>query len=359
MPRRNTRRSGIPREPSLRLGTDCTGIDAPLAALCLLGVHVEYVFSSEVDEDVPDARIQTAKIQYTDLMKRDNATAPKVDLYVAGFPCQTYSGLSGNCLGLEDPRGQVMWGVIDYIKQRKPNMFLLENVRTFLSHQEGAAWALLQKEIAECLTPSGKPLYTMRYKVMSPSDIGFPQRRPRVFIVGIKTSFLPSADEESMWPSKATVPICRVRDLLLTKKEAMHVYPDAFRQPPPSQQKLLDTVMAMASGKKRDLQKETMVLDLKRTRKGAAYVPPDPDVVPCLHRGCRSFYVTRLQRYITPVEAMRFQGFPDDFLDQRGSTSVRDTERFHSKLFAWAGNSMCVPLVAAILRPYLQHMNYI
>jgi site-specific DNA-cytosine methylase len=57
--------------------------------------------------------------------------ALQVDLYVAGFPCEPFSA-AGVFLGLTDFRGQVVWGVLDYITCRLPAVFILE-VKKLLS----------------------------------------------------------------------------------------------------------------------------------------------------------------------------------------------------------------------------------
>ena len=80
---------------TLRVGTDCSGIEAPLQALQQLGVPYEHVFSSEI---CPTVRKQllanhNPQILYKDVFTRDNDTAPYVDLYVAGWPCQGNSSL--------------------------------------------------------------------------------------------------------------------------------------------------------------------------------------------------------------------------------------------------------------------------
>ena len=89
---------------ALRVGTDCSGIEAPLQALQQLGVPYQHVFSSEI---CPTVRKQllanhSPQILYEDVRARDNDTAPYVDLYVAGWPCQGNSSL-GKRRGLSYP----------------------------------------------------------------------------------------------------------------------------------------------------------------------------------------------------------------------------------------------------------------
>lgn len=70
-------------------------------------------------------------IHYPDLTRRDCDVAPKSDLYVAGFPCQSFSTM-GSQKGMTEDRGKIFNFVADYIRVAQPSLFLLENV-AFLS----------------------------------------------------------------------------------------------------------------------------------------------------------------------------------------------------------------------------------
>ena len=71
----------------LKVGTDCSGMEAPIQALNNLGVTVEHVFSCDIDEHAKKTIQENYPPLkwYKDLTKRDNERAPKV-FYVAGFP---------------------------------------------------------------------------------------------------------------------------------------------------------------------------------------------------------------------------------------------------------------------------------
>lgn len=77
-------------EYTLRVGTDCSGIEAPIQALRQLGIEHRHVFSSEIDKYC----IQSIKANFDpellfgdeettgDITKRDIAGVPDIDLYV-------------------------------------------------------------------------------------------------------------------------------------------------------------------------------------------------------------------------------------------------------------------------------------
>ena len=53
---------------------------------------------------------------------------PCVDVLVGGFPCQAFS-IAGYRKGFEDPRGNLFFAILEFIKYFKPKAFMLENVK--------------------------------------------------------------------------------------------------------------------------------------------------------------------------------------------------------------------------------------
>ena len=102
----------------------------------------------------------------------------KVDLLTGGVPCQSFSQ-SGLRKGLDDPRGDLMIKFIDIINLIKPKVFMIENVKGLLTHNNGNTIL----KILETLNKSS--LYNINYKCLDASKYDVPQKRERVFIVGI------------------------------------------------------------------------------------------------------------------------------------------------------------------------------
>lgn len=172
----------------LRVGTDCSGIEAPIQALGQLGIPFRHIFSSEIDKYC----IKSIKANYNpeilfgdtengDIRLRNNSSLPDIDLYVCGFPCQPFSA-AGNRLGLEDKRGNIFMTCIDVIKCKTPKYFILENVKGILKNNKGKTWKVILSEL-EKLRDLG---YQIHWKVLNTKDYGIPQNRERVFIIGIK-----------------------------------------------------------------------------------------------------------------------------------------------------------------------------
>lgn len=122
----------------IRVGTDCSGIEAPIQALKQLGIPHKHVFSCEIDKYARESILANYKpeILFTDMTKRKTKDTPDIDLYVCGFPCQSFS-MAGLREGVDDPRGTIFWQCLKVIKHKLPRVFILENVKGLLTINEG------------------------------------------------------------------------------------------------------------------------------------------------------------------------------------------------------------------------------
>jgi len=122
----------------------------------------------------PNANVVLGSMEDLDLSKY----VGKVDLLTGGVPCQSFSQ-AGLRKGLEDPRGDLMFKFIDILYQIKPRVFMIENVKGLLTHDDGKTIKL----IIDSLNRSGE--YNICYKCIDSSKYNVPQRRERVFIIGV------------------------------------------------------------------------------------------------------------------------------------------------------------------------------
>jgi DNA (cytosine-5)-methyltransferase 1 len=102
----------------------------------------------------------------------------KVDLLTGGVPCQSFSQ-AGLRKGLEDSRGDLMLKFIDILNLVKPKLFMIENVKGLLTHDNGETI----KKIITIINENN--LYNITYKCLDASKYDVPQKRERVFIVGV------------------------------------------------------------------------------------------------------------------------------------------------------------------------------
>ena len=105
--------------------------------------------------------------------------AGKVDLFVGGSPCQSFS-LVGKQRGLEDTRGTLFYEYARLIDEIKPKVFIYENVKAVTTHDGGKTWAKMQQVFSELG-------YKFKWQVLNAKNYGIPQNRERLFVVGIRT----------------------------------------------------------------------------------------------------------------------------------------------------------------------------
>lgn len=126
---------------------------------------------------------------YQDIRFLDgNKYRGKVDLFVGGSPCQSFS-ISGKRLGFEDTRGTLFYEFARLVKEIQPKVFIYENVPGMLNHDGGKTW----KVISSVFDQLG---YKWRMFKLSAKDYGIPQNRTRIYVVAIRNdlNILPPSD---------------------------------------------------------------------------------------------------------------------------------------------------------------------
>ncbi|MGN1165217.1 MAG: Eco47II family restriction endonuclease [Lachnospiraceae bacterium] len=113
-----------------------------------------------------------------DLEKEFNIKKGELDLLSGGAPCQSFS-YAGKRLGLEDTRGTMFYHYATFLHKLQPKMFLFENVRGLLTHDNGKTYTT----ILDIFRQEG---YTVSYKIMNAWDYGVPQKRERLITIGIR-----------------------------------------------------------------------------------------------------------------------------------------------------------------------------
>lgn len=117
------------------------------------------------------------------------------DLLLGGPPCQGFSTHRILGAGVNDPRNKLILAYFDFVRVLRPRVFLMENV-------PGILWDR-HKPYLDQFYISGSEA---GYRVFDPvtvdaRDFGVPQRRRRVFILGVRNDI--SCDDFE-WPPKAT-----------------------------------------------------------------------------------------------------------------------------------------------------------
>jgi DNA (cytosine-5)-methyltransferase 1 len=168
---------------TIRLGSLFSGIGAIEHALQRLGVRTEIAFAGDIDPHVKAsyfANYDIATENWHDDVTAFSAKKHKhsVDLLVGGSPCQSFS-MVGDRRGLEDTRGTLFFDYARVIDECRPKVFIYENVRGLLSHDQGRTWSTMRR-VFDSLG------YRVYSDVLNAKDYGIPQHRDRLFAVGFR-----------------------------------------------------------------------------------------------------------------------------------------------------------------------------
>jgi len=274
-------------ERSLRVGTDCSGMDAPIVALQQLKIPFSHEFSSEIDQHcVATIRANFApKVLFGDMTKRRIQDIPDIDLYVCGFPCQPFS-MIGKRKGVEDPRGTLFWECLRVIRNKKPMVFVLENVRGLLSIDRGNTFRNIMNALESMQT------YRTDWKILNTCDYGIPQSRKRIFIVGIRKDM---CRRPLQWPRPVT---CAPLEHFVDWRDEGNV----------------KTLPHFVQGTAVFHATQRSVVFVNLSDKHNAHVNADV-LCPCLLTCAHNYYCVPMKRYMTPTEMRWLQGFPAGFVD--------------------------------------------
>jgi len=161
----------------------CAGIGGGRLGLEKLGM--ECVGFSEIDKKAKNTYrhfFGNNETNYGDLMKIHSSDLPDFDLLVAGFPCQAFS-IVGQRKGLTDARGQIIFGLLKIMRDKKIKYFILEKVKGLLNHAQGQTFEV----ILDLLSSEG---YSVIAKTMDSSHYGLPHKRERVYFIGIRKDLI-------------------------------------------------------------------------------------------------------------------------------------------------------------------------
>lgn len=170
-------------ENTVRIGTVFSGIGAIEYAFKRLNIKHEIVFAGDVDAKCKESYFANYKISeedwFNDVREFDASKYKgKVDFVVGGAPCQAFS-LVGKRLGFEDARGTLFYEFARVIKETDPKIFLFENVKGLINHDNGRTWHVIH-DIFEELG------YDVHFRVLNSKDYGIPQNRERLYCLGFK-----------------------------------------------------------------------------------------------------------------------------------------------------------------------------
>lgn len=276
---------------------------------------VDVVFSSEWDKFAQKTyRANFGDMPAGDITHIEPSSIPDHDILVGGFPCVAFSQ-AGKKLGFNDTRGTLFFNIAEIIKAKRPKAILLENVKNLLGHNKGKTFNII-KNVLEDLD------YTVYYKVFAAKDFGVPQNRERVYLVCFNNKLVKNSDAFN-FPEPLYKETC-VGDIL--EKHVDEKYTLSNKLWEGHKRRKRDNKKAgkgFGYGIFDNTSKYTNTISARYYKDGSEILIAQPNKNP---------------RKITPREAARLQGFPENFI-----IPVSDTQAY--KQF---GNSVAVPVVHAV-----------
>lgn len=119
----------------------------------------------------------------------------RVDLLSGGFPCQAFS-FAGKRLGFEETRGTLFFELARAVKEIRPKVFLAENVRGLLEHDNGRTLQTIKNVISELGYTLVEP------RVLRAIQYDVPQKRERLILIAVRNDIAPFVKYE--WPDVCT-----------------------------------------------------------------------------------------------------------------------------------------------------------
>lgn len=280
--------------------------------LGLESIGGECVFTSEWDLPAQKTyQVNFEELPYGDITQINPQDIPSFDMILAGFPCQPFSQ-AGKKLGLADTRGTLFFDIAKIVEHHRPTVVFLENVKRFRSHDGGRTFETIKGVLEEL----GYQIYA---DVLNARDFGVPQNRERIYIIGFlgetKFSFPKPLNKKT-----------RLGDILEKNVDPKYT--------------ISDKLWAGHQRRKREHREKgngfgysLFNADSEYTSTISARYYKDGSEILIEQKG-------KNPRKLTPREAARLQGFPDDFI-----IPVSDNQAY--KQF---GNSVAVPVIKALAK---------
>lgn len=299
-------------------------------------LKVECVYTSEIDKYASETYSKNfpndAHSPLNDITKCNEKEIEDFNILLAGFPCQAFS-IAGRRGGFEDTRGTLFFDVARIINEKRPDAFLLENVKGLVNHRGGKTLSTILNVLKNDLGYE-----STQFKVINAKHYGVPQNRERIYIVGFK-----NGGGGFRFPNSNTVN-SSISDILEERVVEKRFYlskvalkgmkahkarhqskGNGFGYEVKDLDGVANAIVIGGMGKERNLVIDDRILDSDGIDEVNA----------------------ELIRRMTPLEWERLQGFPDNW-----TAGVSNTQRYKQM-----GNSVAVPAIEAVAMEILKELQ--
>lgn len=297
------------------------------------------VFSSEFDKPAQNVyRNNFGEFPFGDITKVDSQSIPDHHVLLAGFPCQPFSH-AGLKLGIGDTRGTLFHDIARILEAKKPKFAVLENVKGLVSHDKGNTLQVILRTLSDigycCNIPreliaAGTMTEVQneaKKMVLKAVDFGVPQNRQRIFIVLWREGLI----DQFSYPEPSMLPT---------------LVGNVLEDDPNPKYTISDRLWEGHQRRKVENKKNGKGFGFGIVTEDSSYT----NTISARYYKDGSEILVRQNssnpRKITPREAARLQGFPEDFL-----VACSDTQAYRQ-----FGNSVPVPVVKAIASNLIVHL---
>lgn len=142
-----------------------------------------YDIAFAVDSDTKAVETYNANFSQpavcADVREVDFQALGDIDVLIGGFPCQSFSTVNPT-KDTNDARANLYKKIVHFLEEKKPRVFTCENVKRLMTLPKKA---IIRKVVHE-FSQVG---YRVAYQLVKAVEFGIPQKRERIFIVGIRT----------------------------------------------------------------------------------------------------------------------------------------------------------------------------
>ena len=170
------------------------GLDAVKGIKTVLAVDNDKYATETFQKNFKNATVITGDLKDEKIKKEviKIARKKKVNMVVGGPPCQGFS-LKGKNLGKDDSRNFLFLEYLAIVKELKPEVFVIENVKNILNSENG----YFKQLIIDKFSDVG---YIINFGVLNAKDFGVPEHRERAIIIGslTKSIELPKGNDKTV-----------------------------------------------------------------------------------------------------------------------------------------------------------------
>ena len=284
------------------------------------------------------------------LVQKNIFTYGEADIIIGGPPCQGFSMAGARIREgfIDDPRNYLFKQYFNVVKEIKPDIFVMENVKGITTIQHGEIFNSILRIFSDSESLGGIS-YDVHYKIIKAIDFGVPQKRERMVIIGTlkKDLNLDRIMERTKAEISAQSPHyfdkVTVRDAIGNLPEVSESGNVRNPKPQTNYQRYLSVESDVLTNHNRTNHSDIAVSRMSQVANGANFTSLN-EKINSVHSGSygrlcwdepAATITTRFDtpaggrfthpeenRTLSPREAARIQSFPDSFIFYGNRTSV-------------------------------------